>query len=235
MHRENHGDRGSIFFFFVPRLRRYFRYERAHYATFERSDGNDIDSRTKWEKQKCFFSFTADKTTEDYAGYTKYFGSSISHVHHQFSHSLVRGILITPFFVHYKQPTRQLLHVTRHRHCHTLVLASISSARSSISSSTSTTWTWRRASRSSRHVCTHRARMIRPRSTRSSYSKNGTDQPSIRDMVDDNGGCGWCTKAGIPVASDCWLPVGTEQETGCCCYFLVGVPRCVKPSNRLNV
>lgn len=65
------------------------------------------------------------------------------------------------------------------------------------------------------------------------YSKDKTNQPSIRDVVDDNGGYGLCTKAGIPVASGCWL-VETEQEIECC-YFLVGVPRCVNPSNRLNV
>lgn len=65
------------------------------------------------------------------------------------------------------------------------------------------------------------------------YSEDKTNQPSIRDVVDDNGGYGLCTKAGIPVASGCWL-VETEQEIECC-YFLVGVPRCVNPSNRLNV
>lgn len=61
------------------------------------------------------------------------------------------------------------------------------------------------------------------------------NQPSIRDVVDDNGGYGLCTKAGIPVASGDWWLVVTEQGSVECCYFLVGVPRCVNPSNRLNV
>ena len=50
------------------------------------------------------------------------------------------------------------------------------------------------------------------------YSEDKTNQPSVRDAVDDIGGYGLCTKAGIPVASGCWL-VETEQEIECCYWY----------------
>lgn len=67
-----------------------------------------------------------------------------------------------------------------------------------------------------------------------------TGQPSaMRDTVAvDGGGWGWCTKAGISIISaGCWLATAVlmiEQEVRGC-YFLVGVPRCVRPSKRLKV